>query len=104
MYAAVPATPRRGAMPGGHGAAGTERLDRRDVDGLGAFVAGLGVEGDLRALGERVVAVADDPGVVDEEVLARLIGGDKPEPLVVAEPLHGSAWHCCPPWSSACDE
>src|SRR4051812_6911965 len=73
------------------------RLNGRNVDGLGAFVAGLGVEGDLRALGERVVAVTDDAGVVDEEVLAGLVGSDEPEPLLVAEPLHGSACHCCPP-------
>src|SRR5438876_10031411 len=35
-------------------------LDRLDVDGPGTLVPGLGLVGDLRALGERVVALADD--------------------------------------------
>src|SRR5262249_24129845 len=65
-------------------------LERDDVDGLRALVAGLGVVGDLRPLGERLVAVAIDAGVVDEQVLAGLIGRDEAEALVVAEPLHCS--------------
>src|SRR3954453_18648491 len=68
-------------------------LERRDVDGLGALVPGLGVEGDLRSLGQRLEAAAVDPRVMDEEVLAALVGGDEAEALVVVEPLHGSGRH-----------
>ena len=35
-------------------------LDRLDVDGLGTLVPGLSLVGDLRALGERAIALADD--------------------------------------------
>src|SRR3954465_3444597 len=73
------------------------RLERRDVDGLGALVPGLGVEGDLRALGERLEAAAVDAGVVDEEILAALVRRDEAEALVVVEPLHGSGRHGDPP-------
>src|SRR5947207_423040 len=68
---------------------------QQDVDGLGALVACLGVVGHLGALGERAVAVADDRLVMDEEVLACLIGGDEAEALLVAEPLDGSCCHDC---------
>src|SRR3954447_26091819 len=73
-------------------------LDDRDVDGLRALVAVLGVVGDPRALGEGAEAVAIDPRVVDEEVLAALVRSDEAESLLVAEPLHGSGSHCvsCP--------
>src|SRR6478672_9369753 len=69
-------------------------LDDADVDGLGALVPGLRLVLDARALGQRAVALADDPGVVHEEVLAGLVGRDEAEALVVAEPLHGSGSHC----------
>src|SRR5215210_3568235 len=72
---------------------GGRRLQRGDVDRLRALVAGLGIEGDLRALGQRLEAVGVDAGVVDEEVLATLIGRDEAEALVVVEPLHGSGRH-----------
>jgi steroid delta-isomerase-like uncharacterized protein len=68
-------------------------LDRLYVDGLRALVARLGLVRDLRALGERLVAVADDAGVVDEEILPALVGRDEAEALLVAEPLHGSGCH-----------
>src|SRR3954451_3200376 len=68
-------------------------LERGDVDGLGALVAGLGVEGHLRALSQRLEAVGVDAGVMDEEVLATLVRGNEAEPLVVVEPLHGSGSH-----------
>src|SRR5215216_8126066 len=83
-------TDRRGARQ--------PRLLRGDVDGLGALVAGLGVVGDLRALGQRLEAVGVDAGVVDEQVLATLVGRDEAEALVVVEPLHGSGRHVIPPW------
>src|SRR5215213_5660282 len=69
------------------------RLARDDVDGLGALVPGLGVIADACALGQRLVAVTADAAVMDEEVLAGLVGRDEPEPLVIAEPLHGSCSH-----------
>src|SRR3954454_17334790 len=72
-------------------------LDLLDVDGLGALVAHLLLVGDLRALGEAPIAVADDARVVDEQVPAALIGRDEAESLVVAEPLHGSGGHAADP-------
>src|SRR3954462_13247146 len=68
-------------------------LQRGDVDGLRALVAGLGVVGHLRALSQRLEAAGVDAGVVDEEVLAALVRGDEAEALVVVEPLHGSGSH-----------
>src|SRR3954471_4931201 len=72
-------------------------LERGDVDGLGALVAGVGVVGHLRALRQRLEAVRVDAGVVDEEVLAPLVRRDEAEALVVVEPLHGSGSHDFPP-------
>src|SRR3954451_19723071 len=69
------------------------RLERRDVDGLGALVPGLGVEADARALGERLEALGVDAGVVDEQVLAGIVRRDEAEALVVVEPLDGSGGH-----------
>src|SRR4051794_34309947 len=82
------------------GVAATRSLDRRDVDGLRPLVAGLRLVGDAGTLGERAVAVADDAGVMDEQVLARIVRGDEAEALVIAEPLDGSSGHygssvCC---------
>src|ERR671918_446853 len=48
---------------------------------------------DPRALRERTEAVALDGGEVDERVLAAFIGGDEPEALLVAEPLHDTRFH-----------
>src|ERR1700736_4470211 len=59
------------------------RSDRLNVDGLGALVALLGVVGHLRALLQRAITLADDAGVMDEQVLVTVIGGDETEPLVV---------------------
>ena len=70
-----------------------QALERADVDRLGALVASLGVVGDPRALGERAIPVADDSGMVDEEVLPSLVGRDEAKALLVAEPLHGSGCH-----------
>src|SRR3954463_12994427 len=69
------------------------RLDGRDVDGLRALVAVLGVVGDPRALCEGAEPVRVDARVVDEEVLAALVRSDEAEALLVAEPLHGSGCH-----------
>src|SRR3954447_4624336 len=78
-------------------------LERGDVDGLGALVPGLGVEGDLRALRQRLEAVGVDAGVMDEEVLAALVGRDEAEALVVVEPLDGSGSHCVSPTYVDCE-
>src|SRR3954452_617374 len=69
------------------------RLEQGDVDSLGPLVAGLGVVGDLGPLGERLEAVAADAAVVDEQILAAVVGRDEAEALVVVEPLHGSGRH-----------
>src|SRR5215203_4699756 len=66
---------------------------RDDVLRLGALLPLGGLELDLRALGERLEAVARDRAVVDEQVLATLIGGDEPIALRVVEPLDGSGCH-----------
>src|SRR5215213_9073842 len=68
-------------------------LERRDVDGLRALVAGLGVVLHLCALCERLEAVTGDAGVMDEEVLPGLVRRNKAEALVVVEPLHSSGGH-----------
>src|SRR5688500_1755198 len=69
------------------------RLERLDVRGVGALGADLSLVADLRALGERLEAVAGDARVVHEQVLALIVGRDEAEALVVAEPLHGSGCH-----------
>jgi hypothetical protein len=68
-------------------------IERGDVDGLGALVAGLGVVGHSRTLGEGAEAVGVDATVVDEQVLAAFIRSDEAEALVVVEPLDGSLCH-----------
>src|SRR4051794_12114656 len=69
------------------------RLDGRDVDGLRALVAVLGVVRDPGTLCEGAEPVRVDARVVDEEVLAALVRSDEAEALLVAEPLHGSGCH-----------
>src|SRR3954453_15517746 len=69
------------------------RLERADVDGLGALVAGLGVEAHAGALGQGAEALRVDARVVDEEVLARVVRRDEAEALVVVERLDGSGGH-----------
>src|SRR3982750_74096 len=71
-----------------------QALERLDVRGRGALRTLLRVEAHLRALGERLEAAALDRVEVDEQVLARLIGRDEAEALVVVEPLDGSCCHC----------
>src|SRR3954470_23811975 len=65
----------------------------RDVDRLRALVARLLFVRHARALGQRAIAVAVDAGVMDEQVAVPLVGGDEPEALVVAEPLHRPGGH-----------
>jgi hypothetical protein len=45
----------------------------------------LGLVLDLRTLAERLVAVAGDRAVVDEQILAALVRGDEPVALVADE-------------------
>src|SRR5580693_8439140 len=66
--------PPRRALTGRSTLLGSDRLD---VYGLGALVALLRVVGDLCALLQRAVTLAVDPGVMDEEVLVAVIGGDE---------------------------
>src|SRR4029450_6590393 len=67
---------------------------RHDVLGLGALGSLGGLELDLRTLGERLVAVAGDGRVVDEEILAAaVVRGDEPVTLGIVEPLHCSCSH-----------
>src|SRR5436190_23145851 len=72
-------------------------LERLDVRRLGTLGPGLGLVADLRALGERLEAVAGDATVMHEQVLALIVRCDEPEALLVAEPLHGSGCHLFPP-------
>src|ERR1700733_14006306 len=67
--------------------------ERLDVRGSGALGALLGVVAHLRALGQRLEAVALDRTVMYEQILAGVIGRDEPEALLIAEPLHGSCCH-----------
>src|SRR3954466_9927266 len=71
------------------------RLQLGGVARLRALVALVLVVGDLRALGERAVAVARDAAEMDEQVPATLIWGDEAEALVVAEPLDRPGAHTC---------
>src|SRR5438445_8582763 len=68
-------------------------LSQLDVRGLGSLVAYFGVVGDLCAVGERAIAIADDRAVMDEQVVGLIIGCDEAKSLVVAEPLDGSGSH-----------
>src|SRR5450759_4994790 len=47
----------------------SESSDHLDVDGLGTLVPGLGLVGDLGALGERAIALADDRRMMGEQIL-----------------------------------
>src|SRR4051794_21523601 len=73
--------------------------DRVHVGGVQALRALLHLVLDLRALSERPKAAAGDRGMVDEHVLALVVGRDEAEALVVAEPLHGPSGH---PRTSGC--
>src|ERR687897_2776319 len=76
---------RRDPRPGGS--------DGANVLRLGALLALRDVELDLLALVERAVAVADDGGVVAEDVGAAAVLGDEPEALLRVEPLHSALSH-----------
>src|ERR671911_2313946 len=69
------------------------RLELPDVHGPGALVALLNVERYARALLER--PIGRNPGLVDEQVLARLVRRDEAEALVLVEPFDCSRGHRC---------
>src|SRR5437764_11922342 len=62
-----------------------------------ALLALLGVVGHLCALGQRLEAVAGDRGLMDEQVLAAVIGRNEAVALLVAKPFDGSGCHVCLP-------
>src|SRR5205814_808621 len=67
--------------------------DDADVRRLGALLPLGGLELHLRALAEGLEALAGDAGVVHEQVLRAVFGGDEAVPLLVAEPLHCASCH-----------
>src|SRR5207253_3297624 len=83
---------RRSAAAGGDDTSPPLR-DRDDVRGLGPLRALTGLVLDLRPLGESLEAVAADLRVVDEQILATVLGLDEAVALRVVEPLHGSGCH-----------
>src|SRR3954471_17805396 len=95
--AASPPPERRGLR------AESAALLHLDVRRGGALGTHLGLVADLRTLGKRLEAAAGDARVVDEEVLALVVGGDESEALLVAEPLDGSRCHM-PSWEVVCCE
>src|SRR5690606_27557470 len=48
------------------------------------------VELHASALGERLEAAALDRRMMDEQILAAVLGGDEAEALLIVEPLHGA--------------
>ena len=61
----------------------------------GPLVAALGVEADLRSLGQG--PSIGYGALMDEEVGRAVLGCDETEALLVVEPLHGSVRHVNPP-------
>ena len=68
------------------------------IDSLRRFLNFCGVlpfralpyeELDLLSLGEGLVPVADDVGVMDEQILPTILGGDETVTFLVVEPLYG---------------
>src|SRR2546423_3729618 len=85
----------KGADAGALAPASAAMLCRRERDALrlGALRTLGCLELHLRVLVERLVALADDRAVVNEQVLAASVGGDESVPLVGVEPLDGSCCH-----------
>src|SRR6476659_10938219 len=70
-------------------------LDDGHVLCLGALLTLDALELDLRALGERLEAVAGDCAVVEQQVLTACVRGNEAIPLRIVEPLDGSGCHLC---------
>src|SRR5579862_1878614 len=86
---------RRARRPAALNCPALELRENGDVRGLRALLALLGLELDLRALGERPVAAALDRAEVHEQVLTAVVRRDEPVTLVCVEPLDGSGCHIC---------
>jgi len=72
---------------------GLERsaVDAGDANSLGFVVVASGdSELDAIAFEESAVAVGSDGGLVDEEILAAVVGLDEAEALAIVEPLHNA--------------
>src|SRR4051812_25587672 len=76
---------RRGGCP--------DWSDRLDVVGLRSLLALRGVEGHPLSLIEGLEATTRDRRVVDEDVLAAVVGGDETKALLPVEPLHNAFSH-----------
>jgi hypothetical protein len=72
-------------------------LLRNDVDRLGALLTLARLVLDLGTLGQGLEAVAGDVRVMDEEILAAVLGGDEAVSLGIVEPLDGTGCHVFPP-------
>src|SRR4051794_32100436 len=68
-------------------------LDGSDAGRLGSLRALASFVGNLGTLRQGLESIARDRAVMDEQVLAAVVGGDEPIPLRVVEPLHGSSCH-----------
>src|SRR5215211_3813996 len=75
----------------------TDRLDSGDVISLHALLALGRLVGDLGALLKALEAVACYTRMVNEEVLATLVGGDEAVAFIVVEPLYRSLGHVWSP-------
>src|SRR3954465_4201480 len=69
---------------------GLEHLNVRSCRALGTL---LRLVAHLGALAERLEAAALDRAVVNEEVLAAVVGRNESKALVVTKPLHSSCRH-----------
>src|SRR5918992_1355550 len=67
--------------------------DGADVVRLRALLALAGFEANPLALLQRLVPSPGDGRVVDEDVLAAVVGGNEAEALLAVEPLHGAVRH-----------
>lgn len=66
----------------------------RNVDGFGAFTPFAGFEFNLLAFGQRPEPVHRDIGVVHENIIATVVGDDKPVTLFRVKPFDctGRQW------------
>src|SRR3989338_1869526 len=79
---------------------GYSALQFRDVGRLGTLRTLADLELHRLPIAERLETLALDGGVVHEEVLRPVLRGDKPIPLLVVEPLHGTLRHADSPPST----
>src|SRR4028118_955802 len=75
----------------------TTWLGQGDVVRLHALLALGRLEGDLGTFVEGLEPLARYPAVMDEEVFATLVRGDKAVALIIAEPLNRSLGHITEP-------